>query len=488
MPRGPTSKLCLYESRARDAGGARRHTFYGCMSAPWSSVALRNALGAAGLGFLRHGLGAIERILPHTETRSWTLSRGIDPSAAAVTWGSSNRRELSLHVTVQAGGGFTLEGVLRRRTVSVGVGNAPRTIDLRERHICEAVVETIGRVLASNIVAQPDALSAIAEAFDESIISSHLVSWHGLSLDLASLLRTVRTLSEQSYENKSLTFACIVDPKSREEPGAGLEFPEGYFGKKRYRALSDGYHTAYEISGRGRLVGFVALQDTRSALGRGSYFPEWARRIVKAAGQSGVAISLTRNGDVLVFDGRSLRFTYRAGRWQYWNHAHLIHILSSAVRVQHVPKQVVSRLVGSVYRDALDVSFRRSGGLFVLLRNQKKLHELVRAGDAAGDHNITPLDREFRRALTGGQRKGLMSRAVLVELAALDGAIVLSSTGQILAYAAVLAPKKRGRVRAEEGSRTKAAVGASNYGLAIKVSSDGDITAYHKGKKLISIV
>jgi acylphosphatase len=37
-------------------------------------------------------------------------------------------------------------------------------------------------------------------------------------------------------------------------------------------------------------------------------------------------------------------------------------------------------------------------------------------------------------------------------------------------------------VRAAEGSRTKAAIGASNYGLAIKISSDGDITVYAAGK------
>jgi hypothetical protein len=38
-----------------------------------------------------------------------------------------------------------------------------------------------------------------------------------------------------------------------------------------------------------------------------------------------------------------------------------------------------------------------------------------------------------------------------------------------------------------EGSRTKAAIGAPNYGLAIKISSDGDITLYATGQKLIQV-
>ena len=75
----------------------------------------------------------------------------------------------------------------------------------------------------------------------------------------------------------------------------------------------------------------------------------------------------------------------------------------------------------------------------------------------------------------------------LVELAALDGAIVLANDGEILAYSAVLSPKKAGRVRGTEGSRTKAAIGASNYGLAIKISSDGDIDVYHEGKSFMRV-
>jgi DNA integrity scanning protein DisA with diadenylate cyclase activity len=75
----------------------------------------------------------------------------------------------------------------------------------------------------------------------------------------------------------------------------------------------------------------------------------------------------------------------------------------------------------------------------------------------------------------------------LVELAALDGAIVLANDGEILAYGAVLSPKKAGRLRGTEGSRTKAAIGASNYGLATKISSDGDIDVYYKGKSFMRV-
>ena len=74
-----------------------------------------------------------------------------------------------------------------------------------------------------------------------------------------------------------------------------------------------------------------------------------------------------------------------------------------------------------------------------------------------------------------------------VELASLDGAVVLENSGRILAYGAVLQPKKAGKLRGAEGSRTKAAIGASNYGLAVKISSDGDISIFYEGREFIHV-
>src|SRR5580692_206149 len=84
-------------------------------------------------------------------------------------------------------------------------------------------------------------------------------------------------------------------------------------------------------------------------------------------------IALSRQGDILVFDEGTLRFTYRNGRWQYWNHAHLVTLLRDRARAQHVPPTYLGKLVAQTYRVALDVSFRRTGGLFVVLRNQRNL-------------------------------------------------------------------------------------------------------------------
>jgi len=142
--------------------------------------------------------------------------------------------------------------------------------------------------------------------------------------------------------------------------------------------------------------------------------------------------------------------------------------------------------VGSIYRAALDISFRRSGDLFVILHNQNDIHQIVRMGDAIGDSTRDRPDRDFDVVVQSHKMQS-MARGVAVEIASLDGAVVLANSGKILAYGAVLQPKKAGRLRGSEGSRTKAAIGASNYGLAVKIGSDGDITVYFDGAEFFHI-
>jgi DNA integrity scanning protein DisA with diadenylate cyclase activity len=107
-------------------------------------------------------------------------------------------------------------------------------------------------------------------------------------------------------------------------------------------------------------------------------------------------------------------------------------------------------------------------------------------GDAVGDSGRDRVDESFDAALAPLTVASL-PRSVLADLASLDGAVVLANTGRILSYGSVLEPKKRRGILKAEGSRTKAAIGSSNYGLALKISSDGDITVYVGGAELIRV-
>jgi hypothetical protein len=454
---------------------------------------LRQRLDPVALDVLTHLAGSVERILPHVETLQWTEG---DWRPAGSVWNTAGRREIRITMAIghgqdRDGNDRSLTALVRRRAVG---GIARSTLEKREYDICNRIVEHISYIVLVTGIAialdQEDrnlaAIRAVRDSFDELIVAEHIEAHHHLHMPVRSVLAALHTLSEQTYENKALVFGCVLDPEETSSRTQS-QFPEPFLSAKKYKALSDGFRTAYHISAHGDVVDFVDLDRfPGTALTERHYFPDWAESMARVSRFGRCGIVLTRQGDVLIFDEGSLRFTYRYGRWRYWNHAHVVRLLRDRARAQRVPRQILGNVVGSIYRAALDISFRRSGGLFVILHNRKGIRDIIRDGDAIGDKKRVSPDIEFDSVVRAHKIQSL-PRSVAVELASLDGAVVLANSGEILAYGAILQPKKAGAVARSEGSRTKAAIGASHYGLAIKISSDGDITIYHDGKEFFRI-
>jgi hypothetical protein len=442
-------------------------------------------LGPGATRFLETALGAIGRILPHTDSFDWEIG---DYEECKASWSSPDHREINVTIGIKAGVNQSIKCKVVRKSVPQGAGAIERTLDPREREICRTVAVQLSEIFSGALPPSDDVTAGLLALFDELVVARHLKQHHKLALDPERVFSSLRALAEQTYENKALAFGCVLDASRSEAPPTGARFPDDFLSAKRFRALSDAYYTAYLVSTHGAVIEFMDLPTaaSRRRVAPRNFFPEWCRDLALESRESRLGMALTRNGDVLVFDGGTLRFTYRFGRWQFWNHTHLVDLLRNTARVQRVPSAIIPRVVTAIYRAALDVSFRRSGGMFVVLRNQGRISDVVRSADQIGSPRRAPLSDQFDGALPTLRIQEL-PRDLILELSALDGAIVLSNQGQILAYGAVLAPKRRGRIDAAEGSRTKAAIGASNYGIAVKISSDGDITVYSRGKEFIRV-
>lgn len=448
--------------------------------------ALRTALGSQAFDFLEGAAGAFERLLPHTKISAWTEDRRGENGAR---WGSEERKEINvcIDLTDVPSIARAVHATVSRKTGGTGVAGVVRTLDMREFDICRRIATQAAEILQKGeIRGSPETLSALRSRFDEDVVAGHLQSHHDLKLDLRAIFEDLRTLAGQTYENSSIALGIILDSADTVAPM--LTFPEAYFRFKKYKALTDGFRTGYVVSSTGRLMNLVDLQrfNPRIKNSGDGMFPEWAENMARISTEGRCGISLTRAGDILVFGDGALRFVYRFGRWRYMNHAHIVDLLRSLARVQRVPPKLVGAVTRSVYRTALDVSFRRSGGLLVVLRARKQLRNLVRAGDAIGDDGRAAVDSALDAALPGQFIQGI-SRRVLVELASLDGALVLANSGQVLAYAAILRPRRQGKISAVEGSRTKAAIGASHYGLTVKISADGDIEVFSSGRSALRV-
>lgn len=82
-----------------------------------------------------------------------------------------------------------------------------------------------------------------------------------------------------------------------------------------------------------------------------------------------------------------------------------------------------------------------------------------------------------------------MPSTVLENIARIDGAVVLSSDANLLAFGAILHHQstQEGINRTVEGGRTTAAISASHFGTVMKISEDGLISMYRGGSCLWEI-
>jgi len=72
-------------------------------------------------------------------------------------------------------------------------------------------------------------------------------------------------------------------------------------------------------------------------------------------------------------------------------------------------------------------------------------------------------------------------------ICSIDGAVIMDHFFDLLSFGEIIKANNKPSNITSRGARTNAAVAASNFGLAIKVSEDGDITVYHGQEKIIRI-
>ena len=351
-----------------------------------SNSRIKSYLTSSEIDFLNYASEAFCRVLPHVAIRSWT--EGSNSPTSSV-WESSARTGIKVTLSIQAPDPNITRSVstivTRKSVVRSGGHQAPATLDIREFDLCKKIAFRLSSVLSRRYDAST--INAIRDRFDEAVVSEHIQAHHALKLNVAEVFESLHRLSQQTYENHAISFGCLLDP-SQNKPDTAI-FPRSMLRSKKHKALSDGFRTAYHISSQGGLAGFEDLDSFEFGTGghRDRFFPEWAKSIAAASQEDICGLCLSRQGDILVFDRGTMRLTYRFGRWQYWNHAHIVSLLKERARAQRVSPQQVGRVVATIYRAALDVAFRRSGGLFIVLRNRRNLRSIVRSGDAIDDHN-----------------------------------------------------------------------------------------------------
>ena len=151
-----------------------------------------------------------------------------------------------------------------------------------------------------------------------------------------------------------------------------------------------------------------------------------------------------------------------------------------------------------LFQAALNLSEARTGALLVVVRDparsireliapDDRITEEVAADDPQDPENLSPshAKRALHHAVRGATLCDL-EPAVLESIAGLDGAVVVDTDGRLLTFGAILriAPETLELVRSVQGARTLAALAASQHGPVLKVSEDGYLTMFLKGRRV----
>ena len=239
-----------------------------------------------------------------------------------------------------------------------------------------------------------------------------------------------------------------------------------------------------------RLIGLMSpatIEEHQVSHNIPLYAPHGSLRLVQGIlGASGIALVTSAKGDLFVLasgDSGNVAFHKSQGRWRYINYLAIHDYLSML--------QLKNDLIRELLRTAFDLSFEKKGALLtVFLDDKSELSKMIKDHNA-GDRANRPLRDALRGRcnITNWRHRQLIAAAATV-----DGAVVLSPDGSVLDVACMIQQPTAARFQArhakeptEPGARSRAARGASLFGVAVKISEDGPVTIYARGQKIAEV-
>ena len=322
---------------------------------------------------------------------------------------------------------------------------------------------------------------------------------------LPAALEAVRVAALSTYENRRVSTGAILLGTEEDAGGVGPRNHEGapmfnarLTAIKGFHKLCDGVRTLFLVDRQGELMRVVDVGRwadlVQGSEGLAHPCPRLYASHAKATRSGGhVAVVLTPSQEIKIFARGAMMFSFSNARWR------LLDIPSKfAVWREAVGCAGLTCLAESLFQVALNLAEARVGALFVVVRDPVhsvpqlvSLPDQIAAEIAADDpedpENLSPrLAKRTLHHVVRGRTIGDLDPSVLESIASLDGAVVVDQDGRLLTFAAILriAPEILDLGRAVQGARTLAGLAASLHGPVLKVSEDGYLTMFLKGRRV----
>lgn len=335
------------------------------------------------------------------------------------------------------------------------------------------------------------------------------------------LFNVLEQWAVKTYEGRKVTMGFVIDPTGISK--AGISFEDWIsFLKDDYSAvISDCIHSVFTLDKNCNLLGYRSISELgklpscelneRIPLRFMHIIQQFVPEEPDDAKTNKIGIFLLSNGDILLAKDGATRFVKRNMQWLNLSYYAFKNSLQDFVHEMYDESKLqdAEKLISSVYSSVLDVSFSHTGGIISIVGpawnpkdgNNKPVDQVLnfadnlrlseeiiekREGSANNgnscdisnerEHDIQKrtLKRKVIRNLVQDKKFTSLDRKLRSELIALDGACILDCDGNIYSFGAII----QNDSGSTGGARAAAAKKLSQYGMAVKVSTDGYIELY----------
>ncbi len=311
---------------------------------------------------------------------------------------------------------------------------------------------------------------------------------------IADAIEVLRTSSMSTYENRRiatgvLLFGSMPEPchEPPQTPDWAMRYSHELTSIRSFHRLCDGLQTLALVDRDGLLAELIDVhewaepyRDMPLPVPTSTRYRDHCRATL-CGGH--ICCILSPNGEVKIYSDGVPVFRFLDGKWRLVDARYRYEMWKNAIG--H------TELAERLFTVALNLTESRRGALFVVLDDPESARTLVSLPDLLEHMNHEP-------ALDGVSSKDQLHyllrdksvfdfpATVLENVARIDGAVVLTSKAQLLAFGAILHHQSSEEAinRPVEGGRTTAAIAASRYGTVLKISEDGMISMYRDGQCL----
>src|SRR5215475_7754604 len=308
---------------------------------------------------------------------------------------------------------------------------------------------------------------------------------------IADAIEVLRTSALTTYENRristgALLFGIAPDPchELPECPSGALRYSSALTPIRSFHRLSDGLKTLALVDQSGYLVDVIDVENWSEPFRTFPFpVPSAARyeahcRATLCGGH--ICLILTSTGEMKIFADGVQVFRFLDGRWRITNALEKYGLWQQGLR--NAP------FADLLFVTALNLAEERRGGLLVVLDDPRAAGRLLSHSDLLSS---TPSPHPAPGHASKDQFHYLLRdkcvltlpTTILETIARIDGAVILDTDAHLLAFGAILHYPDLAKLHPEniEGGRASAAIAASRFGRALKISEDGLISFYHNG-------